>query len=329
MHRVSNWAGIALLIALGLSVGLPQQRVLPDPYKVESALVHIPVIVSDPQGRYVPDLKAGDFTLFQDEARQPIALFATAQEPIKIALMLDTSKSTFPVLDRIKKAARRFLQELRPQDMAMIVAFDLEVKVLNRLSADSAQLDEVIKGVKVGDYVGTKLRDAVFEVLAKRFRGIPGRKAIILLTDGQDYRSEVSKADLLSLAAESDTVIYSILYTIDPREAMKKLFGISSRMPRTRSGPEARATLAREKEAADFVEQLSNAGAGRLYRSEAADLKRAFAQITAELRHQYLLGFYPDKAKLDGTLHELRVQVARADVVVRARRSYRATPESR
>jgi len=303
--------------------------VLPDPYKVESALVHIPVIVSDSQGRYVPDLKAGDFALFQDEARQPIALFATAQEPIKIALMLDTSKSTLPVLDRIKKAARRFLQELRPQDMAMIVAFDLEVKFLNRLSADSARLDEVVKGVKVGDYVGTKLRDAVFEVLAKRFRGVPGRKAIILLTDGQDYRSEVSKADLLSLAAESDTVIYSILYTIDPREAMKKLFGVSSRMPRTMSGPEARAILAREKEAADFVEQLSNAAAGRLYRSEAADLKQAFAQITAELRHQYLLGFYPDKSKLDGTLHELRVEVARADVVVRARRSYRAIPEVR
>jgi VWFA-related protein len=315
------------------------------PIKLGSTLVSVPVIVSDRNGRYLAGLKSADFTLYKDGARQEIAFFATEEEPLNVALLLDTSRSTQGVLDEIKDRAKDFLKQLKPQDRAMVVTFDYDVHVLSGLTSDRKALEQAIKKAEIGEYLGTTLRDAVAEVFDHHFKQVTGRKAIVMLTDGKDHGSNISTDELMDAAEESDTMIYSIFYSTNmpmmrdarpnPRDNPGGFppFGRRRRFPmlaepstQYQRFPERRERRRRREQqnerAEEFLEELANASAGRVYRGEVGDLKKNFALIADELRHQYRLGFYPDGDKKEGTLHKLRVEVGKPEAVVRARRSY-------
>lgn len=309
--------------------------------KLQATLVSVPVIVSDRQGRYMGGLKMSDFMLYKDRVQQTIAAFDSVEEPINVALLLDTSKSTSNVLSEIKDAATGFLKTLRPQDRAMVVSFDYEVHVLSTLTSDRKALEGAVKKAEIGFYPGTTLRDAIVKVTSESFKEIKGRKAIVLLTDGKDHGSRINETELLDSAAESDAMIYSIFYgtgfgrAFDDR-ARDRFPGRGRGGWRRRGGgldppsqmPERRRRRERmeqkNEDAAEFLNELSEVSAGRFYSSEVADLKDTFNQIAEELRHQYRLGFYAGDDKHDGSVHRLTVQVARPGAVVRARNSYRA-----
>jgi Ca-activated chloride channel homolog len=318
--------GLGLLIlAAGMAI-LPRSEA--QSIHVQSALVGVPVIVHDYGGKFVGGLSAGAFNLYQDGCQVPISLFLTSQDPIEIALLLDTSRSTTPILNKIKKSATRFLLQLRAQDLATIVSFDSDIQVLCPLSSDYGELRDAIRRAKAGGS-RTRLRDAIMEIAQHRFRSITGRKAIVLLTDGEDHGSEISIPDLFAGVAASSTLIYSISYHVDPRQLMKELIGTSAGMPKSmerRKDGSNNPWQQREEEAARFLEKISGLSAGRLYRSEVTQFDRAFKQISDELRSQYLLGFYPDQSKLDGRIHDLEVRVSAPNTIVRSRRSYRAVP---
>jgi Ca-activated chloride channel homolog len=351
--RTQKVIGLILLLAAGTFSALAQKTAeapkqdADEPIKLGSTLVSIPVIVSDRNGRYVSGLKSENFTLYKDGARQPIAFFTAEEEPIHVALLLDTSKSTRNVLGEIKERAKNFLKQLRTQDRAMVVSFDYQVQVLTALTADRKLLERAINKADIGEYVGTTLYDAVDEVEQQHFKNINGRKAIILLTDGKDHGSQVSADELLEASAESDAMIYSIFYTtrlpnfnpgMEPlprrrREGMEPPFNRGRRrFPQMNELVEQRQFPGREQRrqrierqnqnAEEFLAELSNVSAGRFYRSEVGDLEKNFALIADELRHQYRIGFYPEGEKKQGTIHKLRVEVSRPEVVVRARRAY-------
>ncbi len=315
-----------LLLFCSPVAGGQTQKGTGQPFRVEAALVSVPVVVSDGKGRFVPGLKASDFKLYQDGIEQPISLFVTSDRPINIALMLDTSKSTVAVLGKIKKAAASFLPQLRPQDKAVVISFDSEIQALSPLTSDQSRLKAAIGSAQVAYCEGTKLRDAILDVVGRRFQHLDERKAIILLTDGDDIGSQTPLADLLDSVANSGTVIYSVHYSIDPRQMMKKLFGVSSRLSREEGGaqPATANPAGSQTEGLRFLTALSELSTGRVFPSEVARLKGTFQEVAEELRLQYLLGFYPDKSRHDGLVHELRVAVDRADTVVRSRRYYRA-----
>jgi VWFA-related protein len=309
------------------------------PIKVQTTLVSVPVIVSDRAGRYISGLKLADFKLYQDRIEQQISIFDAAEEPLNIALLLDTSRSTSRVLDDIKKDAGNFLKELRPQDRAMVVSFDYDVHLLCALTSDRKSVEQAIKGASIGERVGTALRDAVAEVIMRQFKRVDGRKAIILLTDGKDHGSRISEEELFDEATESGSMIYSVYFeTGFPRYRFDR--GPSPR-PRGGWGRRARFPLVdrsyqrrdrvemRNEEAREFLTKLSDVSAGRFYGSEISDLKKTFKLIAEELRHQYRLGFYPDFSKADGQRHTLRVEVNTPDAVVRARRSYQAVADAK
>jgi len=299
---------------------MAQDKVDPQRIRVESVLVTVPVIASDPQGRFLSGLNVGQFKLFEDGAPVPISLFLTSEDPVKIALLIDTSVSTTTVLKKIKMAAEQFLLQLRPKDMAMVASFDSEVHVLCPFSSDSKEMKEGIKSARSGGSQ-TKMRDAINQIALHRFRSITGRKAIILLTDGEDRGSQISARDLLYAVASSNTLIYSIFYSVDPRQLMKELFNVPPR-----KGAPLAGWAERELQAAQYLEKIAQLSAGRFYRSNANTLEGVFKQISDELRTQYLLGFYPETSKLDGATHTLVVSVAVPDAVVRSRLSYRAVP---
>ena len=307
--------------------------------KVYSNLVSVPVIVSDRNGRYISGLKAGDFKLYDNSAEQKLAYFDAAEAPLNVALLLDTSRSTEGVIDDIRKAAKNFIKDLRPQDRAMIVSFDYGVHKLSSLTSDRKVLERAIKDAHVGEYVGTLLNDALFDVIDRDLRPVNGRKAIVLLTDGRDAGSRVSEEEVLSYATESDAMIYSIYYEPSPMRRRngpfrrgRGIFGGAipdrqDRFPRQgRPGAQQRRDRQelRGEFAIEYLTRLSEVSAGRFYESETTDLKKTFVLIAEELRNQYRLGFYPDELARDGSLHQLRIKVDKPDIAVRARTQYRA-----
>ncbi len=220
----------------------------------------------------------------------------------------------------------------------MIVSFDSAVHHLSSLTNDRNVLEQAIKQAEVGRFLGTTLNDAVMEVANKDFKPVTGRKAIILLSDGQDHGSVVSTKALLDSESESDTMVYSIFYASDPGGGFR-----DGRFPRRDGGIfRRRRNLTnqfagqwpgqgqrrgrqnnRNEEGAESLSELAEITSGRFYRSELTNLNQTFDVIAEELRHQYRLGFVPGDIRNDGSLHLLRVKVDVADVAVRARRQYR------
>jgi VWFA-related protein len=334
---------VGLILSWSAAVAPGQEAQQPiDTLRIDTNLISVPVIVSDRQGRYVPGLTVQDFKLYDNSVEQKISFFDAAEEPLNILLLLDTSQSTRGVLGDIKKAARNFLKELRPQDRAMVVSFDYEVQKLSPLTSDRKVLETAIKHAEVGRYIGTLLNDAVMETTAEVFQPITGRKAIILLTDGKDAGSRVRAAELISSASEADAMIYSIFYESSfprrfgagrPPFPGRRRGGIFGRRgprfdPLPPQGPGANQRRERQQErnemGAEFLSRLSEVTGGRFYSSKVTDLKKAFDLVAEELRHQYRLGFYPIKMKQDGSLHSLKVRVDVADVAIRSRYQYRA-----
>ncbi len=321
---------VGITLAGSISAQAPDAQ---EAVKLKATLVNVPVIVSDRQGRYLSGLRAEDFTLYNDHVKQNIAVFEATEEPLNVALLLDTSKSTRDVLDDIKDAARNFIQRLRPQDRAMIVSFDYDVHLLSKLTADRRALERAVKDAAIGEYAGTVLRDAVVKVANESLRQVQGRKAIVLLTDGKDHGSATGEVESLEAAQESGAMIYAIFYRTNfaprfeaRRGGWRRRGGVLGEpFPRRAPGNERRRERAERKneDAADYLNQLADASAGRFYRSEVTDLKKTFDLIADELRHQYRLGFYANNDQAEGAVHRLTVQVAHPDSVVRARRTYR------
>jgi VWFA-related protein len=295
---------------------VPQQEI--GRIRVQTTLVNVPVMVRDQKGGPVLGLKAEDFHLFDDGVRQPVAFFAAAAEPIRVALLIDTSKSTATVLDKMRRAAAGFLDELRAQDQAMVVSFDSEIHVLGRFDSDPAELKRGIRSAEIGEYPGTRLCDAAVRVAQRYLRAGQGRKAMILLTDGQDYGSAATPEEMIRTVLDSGVVVYPVFYSVDRRALIKKLFGVSL----SKNTVAAKDWEEEEKAGAALLTRIAEESAGTFFPSDVTDLKKTFARVADELRHQYLLAFYPDATRLDGTQHSLRVGLVRADLQARARRSY-------
>lgn len=222
----------------------------------------------------------------------------------------------------------------------MIVSFNYRIEKLSVLTKDRKVLEKAINNAEVGELIGTLLNDAILESVERDLKPINGRKAIILLTDGEDAGSLVTQYRLLNYASESDAMIYSIYYSPSasrfrrdrPFPRLRDIFsrlggggGMGGRVPPggRGQGPGQGRLGDRAESAREFLAKLSEVSAGRFYESKTTDLKKTFVLIAEELRNQYRLGFVPDNLARDGALHALRVKVAKPDIAVRARTQYR------
>ncbi len=182
-----------------------------DVNRFDTALVTLPVTVMDRSGRYVPLLRREQFRLTENGVEQKIAYFATTDSPFSVVLLIDTSGSTDFRLRDIQDAAIQFVDRLKPIDSVMVMSFDDRIQVQCKATTDRDVIEKAIRHTHTGG--GTRLYDAVDDILRKQLQTIAGRKAVVLFTDGVDTTSHRASYDsTIRLAEESDAPIYSVDY---------------------------------------------------------------------------------------------------------------------
>jgi len=314
-----------------------------DVVRVDTNFVTVPVSVMDRDGRFVPNLKKEDFTVLENGVEQPIAYFEPTEKPFTVALLLDTSASTHFHLWEIKEAAINFAKQLRPQDKVLVVTFNDEVLLLTEVTNDLNVISSVIKeNANTGD--STRLYDAVDLVVKERLNKIPGRKAVVLFTDGVDTSSYLATyQSTVRQAEELDALIYPIKYdTTDYARAMQNSGNVTivtttsnwpfpgSRTSQTVYGGQANGaplpglTKADYERADQYLRDLAEKTGARLHQAnDPAQLAQAFSRIAEELRRQYSLGYYPQASSGEnGERRQIRVRVSKPNLAVRARDSY-------
>src|SRR6266536_1686117 len=190
----------------------PEEVSAGDVVRVDTTLVSIPVSVMDRDGKYIPNLRKEDFRIWEDGVEQQVAYFASTEKPFTVVLMIDTSGSTRFKLQEIQDAAITFVDQLRPDDRVMVISFSDKVRVLTpQPTTDHNALSYAIRQAEPGS--GTRLYDAVDQVINQQLNSVEGRKAIVLFTDGVDTTSKHgSYESTLRDAEELDALIYPVEY---------------------------------------------------------------------------------------------------------------------
>jgi Ca-activated chloride channel homolog len=189
----------------------PEEVSAGDVVRVDTTLVSLPVSVMDRDGKYIPNLGKEDFRVWEDGVEQRVAYFASTDKPFTVALLIDTSGSTRFKLGEIQDAAISFVNQLRADDRVMIVSFSDKIRVLSPPTSDRNALRDAIRRSEPGS--GTRLYDAVDQVINEQFKQIEGRKAIVLFTDGVDTTSKhASYESTVRDAEELDALIYPVEY---------------------------------------------------------------------------------------------------------------------
>jgi Ca-activated chloride channel homolog len=292
--------------------------------KLNTALVSVPVIVTDRDGKFIPNLSLRNFQLFEENIRQSIDNFSSIEVPFNVALILDTSGSTRFKLEDIQEAALSFIDQLREQDRVMIVSFDSQVYIESEFTSDRKKLRKAILNTRTGG--ATRLYDSIDLVLTERLAKVTGRKAIVLFSDGVDTASKLATApSTVDLVEESGALLYGIQY--DTKEDVRQgIVGngrggrkVTIQIPTTGASPEDYSRADR------YMRELTDRSGARLYKADLlGDVKQAFQLIADELRHQYTISYYPSNDKRDGSYRRIRVVVDQSNVAVRARKGYRA-----
>jgi VWFA-related protein len=283
--------------------------------KSQVSLVNLFATVRDKNKRVVGDLKKEDFRITENNQEQKIAFYSKEVAlPITLALLLDTSGSEQFMLSAIQEAGSSFLRRiLRKGDEALVMSFDSDVDLLSDFTDDHAQLDRAVRrsrinipsGGSIGgnpgpigsrQITGTALYDAIYLACGEKLNSEAGRKAIVIVTDAQDEGSKVRIEEAIEAAQRTDTVIHIILVA-DPH------YGANT----------------------GAAKKLAEETGGRvLSASSDKKLMEAFDEISAELRSQYTLGYYPTNSERDGKFRKIKVETVNHDLKVLARKGYYA-----
>ena len=270
---------------------------------VDVTRVNMLFTVTDKKGRFITDLTKDDFEIIESKKIQPIQEFTAESDlPLRLAILVDTSNS---IRDRFKfeqEAAVEFINSVvHPGvDKAMVVSFDSSAELVADLIDDTRKLNGAVTSLRPGG--GTALYDAIFFACRDKLQQDQPkhkfRRAMVILTDGEDNESRYTRDQALEMAQKADVVIYAISTNITHSET---------------DGDKVLKYLTAET------------GGHAFFPFKVEDLEQSFENIANELRHQYNVFYRPEPLKTDGLYHtvELRVK-GRKDLLVRARKGYYA-----
>ncbi len=304
--------------------------------RVDTTLVTLPVRVTDRHGRTISGLRREQFRIYEDGVEQEITYFeppieandtlpGSPQKVFTVALMLDVSDSTELKLEQMQSAAITFVNLLRPGDRVIVVAFDSRVQVLAEATEDRNVLREAIRRTRPG--TGTSLYSALDAVISSRLGRLPGRKAIVLLTDGVDTASKGSTFDsTIRAVEESDTAVYPVQYHTYADFAdnpSRETYGVGNYGATTHVTKSGELASEAYKRATLYLRLLAAKTGGHFqYADSAKNLASSFDRIATQLRRQYTIGYYPKNRMSDGAERKIKVEVGLAKVRVQTRKSY-------
>ena len=265
--------------------------------KVESNLVNVLCTVTDRKGRLIPNLTKDDFIIEEDGKKQEVVSFSKENSlPLTLALLIDTSGSVREVLGAEKETASAFINTiLTPRDLAMVIKFDKNAKVMQDFTESRSRMADAIDLVgPTGN--GTALYDALVMAARDHLSMESGRKAMILISDGYDEGSSHSERQALFEAQSADSIIYSISNIIDGSQSGR--------------GP-------------DTLRKLSgDTGGAVFFIRRSSDFKAIFDTIASELRGQYSIAYKSTNTARDGKFRNIKVLAKETSMSVRARKGY-------
>ena len=303
--KLRTVGAILLLAAEPLPAQAPQRQ--PPTFEVGIEVINLNLSVTDGRNNYVTDLAEKDFAVFEDGIRQELSLFTHENLPISMAILIDVSASMDEKLPQARAAAAKFIKTLRPQDAAQIVQFNDRATVLQDFTADAAALESAI--YKTAASGPTALHNALYIALKdlgkQKKAGELKRRAIILLSDGEDTASLVSDEQVLELARKTEINIYAI--SLRPNRAQDRQRQAFS-------------------QAEYLLTALSRDTGGRVFfPNSLSELDSVYERIAEELRTQYSLGYVSSNRRKDGKWRRIVVRIpSREELQVRHKLGYYA-----
>jgi VWFA-related protein len=292
-----------ILAALGLGLlarTAAAQAPSPPPLTIEVdvGVVSVTAVVYDRAGRFVKGLGPGDLEVFEDGVRQQVDYFREAagpgeKIPLSVVLVLDSSGSMRRNMPFLQEAAIGFVQKLTEIDRALVVSFNESVKGSAEFTGDLDRLESFVDALQA--WGGTSLHDAIHYAL-NRIRDQPGRKAVVVFSDGADTTSTLGEEEVINLARAVEATVYTV--------GIRGESGLLARSPR------------------GFLRKVAQETGGSFFFPEkVGELIRVFAAISEELHQHYLLAYTPGRPP-DGSWRAIELKLARKDVDVRVRKGY-------
>jgi VWFA-related protein len=295
----------AALLPAAAHAQAPAQQPKPFVLEAEIELVSVTAVVFDKAGRFVRGLGPADVALTEDGVPQELSVFREAKGkgdeeiPLSVVLVLDTSGSMKESLDFLKEAALNFVYKLEEVDTALVVQFNDSVKGSADFTGDIDRLERFVGSLQA--WGGTSLYDATHYGL-ERIKDQPGRKAVVLFSDGADTTSHMDDRTVVDFARQVEATVY----------------GIGFRGSSFSGGS-----------ASGFLKKISSETGGEYFSPDnVSELIKVFAQISEELKNHYLLAYTPKRAP-DNMYRKIELRVKREGVEVRVRKGYVATKRRR
>lgn len=305
-----GWSAAVILLIAGATAVEPGQD--QKPFRAETDLVMVTATVMDRDGRTVTSLAQSDFTVREDGVQQNIAFFVLDDRtPLSLVVLVDTSGSMSDKLDDVQDALQHLVGTLKPEDEIALLEFSNRVRMAADFGATSESVRRAIRRLSANG--GTALFDAIIDGADTLARGRNRKKALVVVTDGNDTASRARLGDVTDALGSSETTVYCLGIGHGARGS----FG-HALLDRSDS-VDIKTLRAIAEPSGGRAELLENAHQGKV------DLvDEAVLSMTAELTRQYTIGYYPTRAAKDGSYRRIDVTTRHPQQTVRTRRGYRA-----
>ena len=324
LFRFVNFTLLFSAFSLAIAAQTPRPTppiIVEDNGAVKTFEVRLPVTVNDKKKKknLIAGLTRGDFSVFEDGVQQEVTFFSDEKTnpPVYVGVLMDTSPSTAGKMKFSKEAAKNFIYTVTRlrKDKAAFMTFDHEINLRQDFTDKLDLLDKSVDKVKtVGSQ--TALYDAIWQFSDEKLRNAPGRRVIVLITDGDDTFSRADLKDAIDIAQRTETTI----------------FAISTKSGFLGTVPGVDAGTVKDKGDKYLTQLCEDTGGEAFFTGDMIDLERAFKKVSEELRSQYIITYRPANQNYDGK--ERKVEVRFTDKTkdenyrIRTKKSYRAIRDS-
>lgn len=296
---------------MGQDPGVPGQTV--PPIKTDVSLVTLTATVLDKSGRTVTDLKKDDFLVYEDGSVQAASFFQAVDAPVSLGILFDTSGSMMDKMDEVQDAVIHLIDKTNPQDDIFVLQFSTEAFVVQDFTDDRTVLRQAIRGLQARG--STSLYEAIVKGLGHLQQGRYKKKALVVVTDGNDTSSQISLQEAVEFARGFEILIYCLGIGHGERGSFGHIEGVY----KDTVDPDALLAFSDVTGGRTFLLE------GSLHRGGTDQIDQACQQVVMELRRQYTLGYYPTNRRMDGSFRRIRVEVKSKNFQVRTREGYFAT----